>query len=136
LAAEVSQPNLEVKKAWFNKLLTDDSLSFNDQRTIMRNLFPSSQAELLETFSSSFYANLLKLKAKNELFLREFTENLVPTTCTSTSASRLKSFLASHKELSVGVDHALKSALQRDERCVEIRTFAEQDILTREDKPK
>jgi aminopeptidase N len=129
LAATVSQANFTIKQSWFKQITEpNSSLSFNTQRLVMRNLFPTSQTQLMAQFSPLFFQQLLKLQDKSELYLREYCQNLVPKLCSIESSKHIARFLATHPKLTLATRKALLIAEEDTLRCSHIRQTATQAL--------
>lgn len=133
LASEALRPEPTVKSSlWRRVLEAKDSL--DDQKQILRNLFPETQADLHEAHAEEFFRILPGLvKQRDEGFMGAFVRGLVPATCRLASVERLKVFLKKNaSRLSHSITKDLRIALQEDERCVKILgNFASPQKLAR-----
>ena len=123
LAAEVVRPDPQVKQEWLGKI-TDlqTKLPFSRIRTVMHNLYPSSQTALSEQSAAARLAQLPELDKKaGPVFMRDYASAMIPSACTADSVARLAAVAEQHKDLSAGTRRALLVAHQEDQRCVAIR---------------
>lgn len=124
--AEASRPSRELKKQWFDKILSkDESIAFAQKRETMRRLFPSDQRQLLNEFSQSFFDKLSWVSSEmTSDFQKAFAETLAPTSCTQESVARWNEYLSADRKLTPTILKTLKVARQEDERCLIIRQVA------------
>ncbi|MEO5668977.1 MAG: aminopeptidase N [Bdellovibrionota bacterium] len=125
LASMALRPDAATKaELWKRAIEGKDSL--DDQKQIMRNLFPSDQSSLQEKWADDFFHLLPKLAAeRDEGFLDVFL-SLTPATCNAHSVERLSDFIKKQgPKLSHAILKELRISLQEDERCVVIlKNFA------------
>jgi aminopeptidase N len=121
LASEALRPDPALKSALWKRVLEGKD-SLDDQKQILRNLFPEDQATLHEAHAEEFFRILPGLaKDRDEGFMGSFVRGLVPATCRPASVERLRIFLKKNaSRLSHSITKDLRIALQEDERCVKI----------------
>jgi len=91
----------------------------------LANLLPSEQLEFREILSDDFFKNLLRLsKTKDDVFLRFYTQSLIPARCIKESVATLEKFIQKNPKLPPIVMKNLRVAHEEDERCVKIHEFS------------
>lgn len=122
IAAEVRQPDPDIKKKWMQKIMDFESeLKFTYLKTAMKNIFPESQSDLQKVYVESYFETLTKLaEAKDNNFMSAFTRNLAPAFCTADSGMTISRFLDSHADLAKPILKNLRIENQENGRCVKI----------------
>ncbi len=54
--------------------------------------------------------------------MRSYANTMIPTSCSAASVARLEKSIVQYKELSAGAMRSLKSAHEREVRCVAIKS--------------
>ena len=124
LAAEAARPDLGVKQAWFEKLLSaEPGLSLSRQSAVMENILPEWQTNLRESFAEPFFAALPSIGGKfDQEFLEKFARGFAPSLCSDESAGRLRAFVdAQGARLPPAPLRTLRIERQEDWRCADLR---------------
>jgi aminopeptidase N len=123
VAATVVRPSASTKTEWLNTVEDlKTKLPFSKVRTAMHNMYPSEQAKLSEQTANQRLGKLAALdKTAGTVYMRAFSESLIPATCTPASVQRLSRAAKELKDLSAGTRRSLLDALQEDQRCVAIK---------------
>jgi aminopeptidase N len=127
LAAQALLPSLENKKKWFDLVSTDKpSISLAEQKSIMWNLFPTSQRAVIKNFKDEYFKRLNKLSSKREVqFVETYASSFAPAFCDPSSVSQLdREIKAGPGKTSAIIYRELRIAHQEDERCLRITEVA------------
>ncbi|MGH8498763.1 MAG: ERAP1-like C-terminal domain-containing protein, partial [Methylococcales bacterium] len=126
IAAEAALPSLEMKQAWFKKIVTaGETIPLAQLKAAMRNLFPANQSRFRAAFSTEFFSQLKgELEKKDVEFIGPFAASLAPTLCTPASVQGLHQFIAENHGLRPVVLKTLRIGEQEDQRCVRVREKA------------
>lgn len=120
LAAEVIRPEAAAKRRWLSRVHTD-SLPFAKQRIIMESLYPAEQKLQSAATAEERLANLREMDQKGPVFMRSYSQHLIPTDCNYTSIAALDKVLDSQTGLSNLARRALLETRQAEQRCVLIK---------------
>lgn len=125
IACSASFPEAQAKQKWFEQIVAEKSpLSYDQQRSVMNQIFPYEQNVLAETYANQIFTFIDQNMAKrDEEYLSSFTGALAPATCTQESQTRMKSYIEGRK-LTPVVLRELRITNQEDERCWKIRSLA------------
>ncbi len=127
IAAEISIPDLSIKKKWANLFLQKDSgLPVSKLRVAMRNFHLLGQEKLSEESIDFFFDNLPKLalrkKIEEDELLKNFAHSMFPSLCDPKTIEKTTRLLESHPDLPADVVKSLKIHRQEEERCIQART--------------
>ncbi|MFL0801052.1 MAG: aminopeptidase N [Agarilytica sp.] len=118
IAAEAIRPDENVKQRWLDILGRNNSgLKFGEERSAMKNLFPSSQANLQEQYLTQLI-QLAKttLPHKSDHFANQFSR-LFLGLCSEKSRETLEALIAQSSESPILVK-GFKQALFENKRCL------------------
>ncbi len=118
IAAEVIRPDGNVKQRWLDILGSHNSgLKFGEERSAMKNLFPSSQAAIQEQYLTQLI-QLAKdtLPNKSDQFANQFSR-LFLGLCSEKSREILQALIAESSESPILVK-GLKQALFENKQCL------------------
>ncbi len=126
LAARAVLPKQEQKIHWFNEIIVNKEMSLARIKSVLESLNPYSEKEFKTYLNAEFYTRLPSvMKERDQEFLGEFVEKLVPRGCNSQSTKVLGDFIKQQgKGLSPVVSRPLRVTLQEEERCLNIRAFS------------
>jgi aminopeptidase N len=118
LSAKASTPKWETKKEWITKLTNkgEQNYSYAEFKAVVGALFPSTQTELRNKYSSEFYSQLLKLNNSKDTHLARTFLGLAPNECAS-DEKKLEGFIKQNKGLKAPVLKGLRILNQEFERC-------------------
>ncbi|MCH1929224.1 aminopeptidase N [Shewanella sp. A25] len=120
LAAEVIRPEAMEKRRWLSKL-NSDALPFAKQRVIMDNLYPAEQKLLSAATADERLASLAEMDKKGPVFMRSYSQRLIPTDCSYTNITALDKVLDTQTGLSNLSRRTLLETRQAEQRCVLIK---------------
>ena len=125
LSAQSSRPDFENKQMWVRRV-TDNTMTLSRINAVLRTLLPAWQNSSRWELADQFYVDLPKLIKSRDLELVDtYTSSLMPAVCTPVSADKLDKFINAHgSELPPTVLKDLRSSLQEDQRCVNVRAKA------------
>ena len=117
LSAKASLPKWENKKEWISKLTNKgQKYSYAEFKAVVGALFPSTQTELRNRYSTEFFDQLLKLNNSKDTHLARTFVGLAPNECAS-DEKRLEGFIKQNKSLKAPVLKGLRILNQEFERC-------------------
>ncbi|MGS0674412.1 aminopeptidase N [Shewanella sp. 125m-1] len=123
IAAEVIRPEPGSKQLWLSRTQGVTNLPFAKVRTVMQNLYPSEQKRLSATTAEQRLSALIKLDVnKGPVFMRSYSETLIPQDCSYGNVVTLKQIIESETSLSALAVRALKDAVQQEQTCLRIKT--------------
>jgi aminopeptidase N len=127
LGARASQPSLDVKGEWLDRVRDpDNGLSLSRRRMIMSSLFPVVQTRLHDAFAEDILDTLTEVgETHQDPFLSSYG-HLIPGSCSPASVARLAAAIAASSELHPILMKALRIAHQEDARCVSISNHLRQ----------
>ncbi len=130
LACAAAIPDAGVKAEWMAKLLEPkNKMPMAQKRAIMRNIFLPGQEQLFEPHTKTYFDVVANRDgSRDNYFVEEFSENLLPRKCTRESSETIGNFIASEKNLEYPVRRELLIGQQEDRRCVGIRDLAKQTM--------
>ncbi len=120
LAAQVIRPEALEKRRWLSKVFSD-SLPFAKQRIVMENLYPAEQKLLSAATAEERLTNLADMDRKGPVFMRSYSQNLLPTDCSYAGVSALDKVLDTQTGLSNLARRTLLEARQTEQRCLLIK---------------
>lgn len=118
--SEVLRPEPEVKEKWFNVVINNpENLKLSTLRYIMFGLFPSEQHTLEAPFKAKILSHIPKLNEGGDLnLISAFTDNMLPSQCTSESEQELTKLINDYQEMKPQVLKTVKETHQEIERCI------------------
>ena len=126
MAAEAAVPNVSVKKAWFQKMLTDMDIPLERKQAVFDRVLPAWQNSLRREMSADFYGQMPHLiSTVDQEFLGKFASAFQPAVCTESSANDLSRFLAQTRDtLPPAVLRMIRNESKEEDRCVRLRAKA------------
>ena len=129
IVANVSYPSLDVKKKFYNKLITStNETNFDEFARITWSLFPSQQFELHKKFEKDYYGHLLNIENKMNPHFAAVFARLAPVECDVALKDKAQQFLTSNAKLRPATQKSLKVKISENERCQVIRNKAKQSM--------
>ncbi len=118
IAAEAIRPDEREKQRWLDILESNSSgLKFGEERSVMKNLFPSSQANLQEQYLITLIKQAKEtLPNKSDHFVSQFSRMFIGL-CSEKSLETLQAVVTQLSESPILVK-GLKQALYENKRCL------------------
>ncbi|TFW26569.1 aminopeptidase N [Massilia arenosa] len=123
IAATAVRPDPAVKAEWLGTV-TDlqTKLPFSKVRTAMGSLYTPEQRELSEKTAEQRLAQLPELDKKGStVYIRAYSNSLIPYACTAASVKRLEDAAAKMKDLSPATRRALLDSVEDDQLCLTVK---------------
>ena len=121
LAAEVIRPQTQLKRHWLNTIAHNEAMPFSKLRVAMFNLYPSEQNLLSAATAEQRLAEIIELDKKGPVFMRSYTQALIPQACSTDNISMIDQVLNRQTGLSKLTRRALLETRQNEYRCINIK---------------
>ena len=121
LAAEVIRPQTQLKRQWLNTIAHNEAVPFSKLRVAMFNLYPPEQNLLSAATAEQRLAELIELDKKGPVFMRSYTQALIPQACSTDNISMIHQVLNTQTGLSKLTRRALLETRQNEYRCINIK---------------
>lgn len=121
LAAEVIRPQAHLKRQWLNTIEHSQAMPFSKLRVAMFNLYPAEQNLLSAATAEQRLANLIELDKKGPVFMRSYTQALIPRACSTDNVTMIDQVLNTETGLSKLTRRALLETRQNEYRCINIK---------------
>jgi hypothetical protein len=125
LAAQAVFPDFTSKEKLLSEALYSTSLSLQQRKSIVRNIFPYEQKKAAERLESVFFSYFRENKHSSEFEVFEtLTGNLSSLNCEARQSQKLRDFIAQNQDMPSPVLRSFQEDLDEDARCERIRAKA------------
>ncbi|QIR16247.1 aminopeptidase N [Shewanella aestuarii] len=121
IAAQVIRPQAVLKRQWLHDIEHNHSMPFSKKRVAMFNLYPAEQKLLSAATAEERLTDLIELDKQGPVFMRSYTQALIPQACSQDNIELLDNVLNSQTGLSKLTRRALLETRQYEQRCVNIK---------------
>ncbi|MGI9277015.1 MAG: aminopeptidase N [Endozoicomonas sp.] len=122
LMADVSRPDITIKRQWLNRLLQpDDKASYSDANIAAVALFPAGQTRIALAMSEEILSELRQVNQRSLIIQDSYSHYLVTNECSEEGVERLERALKENQSASTLITRALKEKAQKARKCLSIR---------------
>ena len=122
LMADVSRPDITIKRQWLNKLLQpDDKASYSDANIVAGSLLPAGQTRIALALSEEILSGLRQVNQGSLIIQDSYSHYLIVNECSEEGVKRLDGALKENKHASPVIIRALKEKTQKTQACLNIR---------------
>ncbi|MFT5521062.1 MAG: aminopeptidase N [Enterobacterales bacterium] len=130
IAANASQPNLEIKQYWLDELMRNEERQTAAKlKQAMTYLFPSGQSNLQKPFAEKILSDLHYLDShRGQVLIETLVETILPSLCSKDSVELLAKSKENMLNLGLIAQKGIKISHQEDARCVAINELLETNL--------